>query len=122
MRFSDASFWQEQEKLGRVTQNSKSQPADISALEPGGALNAVRMLIRPLTWMLTGIRRVCRSSLMVEAHVLSNVVEQGLRTGAAVFDMKGQLNIHQTIDLSALKRLMWDNHNDGDEEVDGSKS
>ena len=54
--------------------------------------------------------------------MLSNVVEQGLRTGAVVFDTKGQLNIHQTIDLSALKQLIWDNHDDCDEEVGGLKS
>ena len=30
--------------------------------------NAVRMLIHPLSWSLTGIIRVCRSSLMVEAR------------------------------------------------------
>ena len=51
---------------------------------------------------------------MVEAHMLSNVVEQGLRTGAVVFDTKGQFNIHQTIDLSAMKQLTWDNHDDRD--------
>ena len=59
---------------------------------------------------------------MVEAYILSNVVEQGSRTGAIVFDMKGQLNIHQTIALSALKQFIWDNHDDCDEEVVGSKS
>ena len=59
---------------------------------------------------------------MVEAYMLSNVFEQGLRTGAVVFDMKGQLNVHETIDLSALKQLIWDNHDDCVEEVDGSKS
>ena len=42
---------------------------------------------------------------MVEAYMLSNVVDQGLRTRAVFFDMKGQLNICQTIDLSALKQL-----------------
>ena len=43
---------------------------------------------------------------MVEAYILSNVVEQGLRTEAVVFDMKGQLIVHRTIDLSALKQLI----------------
>ena len=113
VRFSDASFCQEQEQLDGVTRNSKSQQAGITAL---------LMLIHPLSWSLTGIRTVCRSSPMVEAYILSNVFEQGLRTGAVVFDMKGQLNIHQTIDLPALKQLIWDNHDDCDEEVDGSKS
>ena len=97
----------------------KSQQADITAMEPCDALSAVRMLIHSLSRSLTGIRRICRSSLMVKAYMLSNVVEQGSGTGAVVFDMKGQLNIHQTIDLPALKQFIWDNHDDRDEEVNG---
>ena len=59
---------------------------------------------------------------MVEPCIPSNVVEQGFRTGARVFDMKGHLNIRQAIDLSALKQLIWDNHDECDKGVDGSKS
>ena len=59
---------------------------------------------------------------MFDAYILSNVVQQRLRTRAVVADMKGQLTIHQTIGLSALKQLTWDNHDDCDEEVDGPKS
>ena len=76
VRLSDASFCQEQEQLDGVTQDSESQQAGITALAPGDALNAVRMLIL-LSWSLTGITRVCRSSPKVEAYVLSNDVEQG---------------------------------------------
>ena len=32
---------------------------------------------------------------MAEAYALSNAVEHGLRTRAAIVDMKGQLNIRQ---------------------------
>ena len=32
---------------------------------------------------------------MAEAHALSNAVEQGLRTRAAIVDMSGQPNIRQ---------------------------
>ena len=32
---------------------------------------------------------------MAEANALSNAVEQGLRTRAAIFDMRGQLNIRE---------------------------
>ena len=32
---------------------------------------------------------------MVEAHALSNAVEPGLRTRAAIVDMRGRLNIRQ---------------------------
>ena len=59
---------------------------------------------------------------MFEAYVLSNAIEQGLRTGTVVFDMKRQLNVHRTIDLSALKRRIWDNHDDCDGEATGLKS
>ena len=58
----------------------ESQKADITALEPGDALNAVRMLIRHLSWSLTGIGRICCVSLTIGAYILSNFVEQGLRT------------------------------------------
>ena len=96
---------------------------------------------------------------MAEAHALSsNAVQHGLRTRAAIVDVRGQLNIRQweetasaamghvwftdcesllahlispntkhvdnrrlAIDLSALKQLTWDNRDDCDEEVDGSK-
>ena len=152
------SFCQEQEQVDGITENFKSQQACITALAPGDALNAERMLIHPLSWSSTRIRRVCRSTLMAEANALSNAVEQGLRTRAAIFDMRGQLNIRQweetasaamghvwltdceslfahlvspntrqvdnkrlTIDLSALKQLMWDIREDCVEEVDGSK-
>ena len=95
---------------------------------------------------------------MFEAYALSNAVEHGLRTRAAIVDMRGQLNIRQweetasaamghvrftdceslfahlvssqtkqvdnkrlAIDLSALKQPIWDNFDDCDEEVDGSR-
>ena len=56
---------------------------------------------------------------MIEAYIQSNVVEQELQTGAVVFDMKGQLNIHQTIGLPALKQFIWDDHDVHDEKVNG---
>ena len=77
---SDASFCQEQEQIDGVTQSFKSQQACITALAPGNALDAEKMLIHPLSWSSTRIRRVCRSTLMAEAHALSNPVEHGLRT------------------------------------------
>ena len=155
---SDASFCQEQEQLDGVTQNFKSQQACVTALAPGNALNAEKMLIHPLSWSSTRIRRVCRVTLMAEAYALSNAVEHVLRTRATIVDMRGQLDIRQweetasaamghvwfadcespffhlispnakqvdnkrlAIDLSALKELLWDNRDNCDEEVDGSK-
>ena len=41
---------------------------------------------------------------------MSNVAEQELQIGAVVFDMQGQLNIHQTIGLPVLKHFLLDNH------------
>ena len=58
---------------------------------------------------------------MAEAYALSDAIERGLRTRPAVADTKGQLNIRQTIDLSTLKQIIWNNHDDCDEEADGSK-
>ena len=88
----------------------KSQQVFFTALALGDSFNAVKMLVRLLTWSLTGTRRIFRSSPMNEAYMLSDVVEQGLRTRAVVFDMKGQLNIHQTIGLPALTQFSWDNY------------
>ena len=95
MTTSDASFCQEQEHVGGITQNFKSQQACITVLAPGDALNVEKMLIHPLSWSSTRIRRVCRNTWMSEAYALSNAVEHGLRTRAAIVDMKGQLNIRQ---------------------------
>ena len=88
---SDASFCQEQEKIDRVTQNSKSQHYSLGSWYRA----AEKMLIHLLSWSSTRIRRVCRSALMAEAYALSNAVEHGLRTGATIVDMRGQLNIRQ---------------------------
>ena len=127
-------------------QNFKSQQACITALALGNALNAEKMLIHPTSWSSMRIRRACRSTLMEEACALSNAVEHGLRTRAAIVDMRGQLNIRlweetasaamgrvwftglrkplRTFDLSqhqARKQLIWDNRDDCDAEVDGPK-
>ena len=66
---SDASFWQEQEQLEGI-QNFKSQQACITALAPGNALNAEKMLIHTLSWSSKRIRRVCRSILMAKTYAL----------------------------------------------------
>ena len=88
MTISDVTFCQEEEQIDGVTQNFKSQQACITALALGKALNAGKMLIHPLSWSSTRIRRVCRSTPMAEAHALSNAVEHGLRTGATIVDMR----------------------------------
>ena len=85
----DASFCPEQEQIDGVTQNFKSQQACITALALGNALNAEKMLIHPLSWSSTRIRRVCRSTLTAEAYALSNAVEHGLRIRATIVDMRG---------------------------------
>ena len=50
---SDASFFQEQEQLDGITDNFKSQQACISALAPGNALNAGKMIFT----LRVGVRR-----------------------------------------------------------------
>ena len=92
---SDASFCQEQEQVDGITRESASQQACITALAPGNALNAVKMLIHPFCWSSTRIRRVCRSTLLSEAYALSNAVEQGSRIRDIIVDMKRQLNLRQ---------------------------
>ena len=91
---SDASFCQKQEQIDGATQNFKSQQACITALALGNALNAEKMFIHPLSWS-SRIRRVCRRTLMAEAHALSNAIEHGLRTRTTIVDMRGQLNLRQ---------------------------
>ena len=105
MTISDASLCQEQEPIEGVTQNFRSQEAFITALALGNALNAEKMLIHPLSWSSTRIRRVCRSTLKAEAYALSNAVEHGSRTRATIVDMKGQLNIRQWEETSGCSRL-----------------
>ena len=92
---SDAGFCQEQEQVGGITRAFRSQQACITALAPGDALNAEKMLIHPHSWSPTRITRVYRSTLLTEAYALSNAVEKGLRTRAIIVDMRGQLNIGQ---------------------------
>ena len=45
---------------------------------------------------------------MAEAYALSNAVEHGLRTPAAIVDMRGQINIRQFEEtVSAAMGLVW---------------
>ena len=73
----------------------KSQQACITALAPRNALNAEKMLIHPLSWSSTIIRRVCRNRLMAETYALSIAVEHGLRKQATIVHMRGQLHFRQ---------------------------
>ena len=108
MTISDASFCQEQGQLDGINQNFESQQACITALAHGNALNAEKMLIDPLSWSSTRIRRVCRSTLMAEAYALSNAVEHGLRPRATIVDMTGHLNIRQWEETnSAVTGHVW---------------
>ena len=105
---SDASSCQEQEQLDGITQHFKSQQACITALAPGNALNAGKTLVGILSWSSKRIRRVRRSTLMAEAHALSNAVEHGLRIRAAIVDMRGQLNIRRWEETaSAARGHVW---------------
>ena len=79
-RFCDDSRCHENRNNSKEsTRTQETQQVDITALKLGDALNAVRMLVRSLSWSLTGSRRIRRSSLMIGAHKLSNVVEQELQ-------------------------------------------
>ena len=92
MTNSDARFCQEPKQLDGITQSFKSQQACVTALAPGNALNVERMLVHLLRWSSTRTRRVCISTLKAEACALSNAVQHGWRTRAAIVDMRGPLN------------------------------
>ena len=55
----------------------------------------------------------------MELTYCPTLLSRDCELGLVSFDVKGQLNIHQTIDLPALKQFIWDNHDVRDEEVDG---
>ena len=55
-------------KLTESLRTSKSQQACITALASGNVLSAEKMLIHPLSWSSTRIRRACRSTLTAEAY------------------------------------------------------
>ena len=100
---SDASFCQQ---IDGVTQNFKSQQACITAWALGNALESEKRHIHPLSWSSTRSRSVLRSTLMAEACALSNAVEHGLRTRAAIVDMR--LNIRQWEETaSAAMGQVW---------------
>ena len=87
LKISNARLCQETEHHDGVTQHFESQQGYITALAPSKALNA-KMFIHPLRWSSTKIRRISRSTLMTEAYALSNGVEHGLRTCAALVVMR----------------------------------
>ena len=58
-------------------------------------MKAEKMRIHSLSWSSTRTSRVCRSTLMAEAYALSNAVDHGLQTRAAIVDMRGQLSVRQ---------------------------
>ena len=88
-------------------QKFKSQQACITALAPGNALNAQKMLIHPLSRGSTRISRVCRSTLMA-ACALCNAGEHGLRTRTTIVDMGGQLIFRQCEETaSALRKSLF---------------
>ena len=91
----DANFCQETQHHCGITQHFKSQQTYITALAPGNAPNADKMIMHPLCWSPTRVRRGCRSTFMAETHALFNGFEHGLRLRAALVDMKGRLIIRR---------------------------
>jgi hypothetical protein len=62
-------------------------------LAQADAVNAKEMVVYPIMWSSTVIKRVCRSTMMAETFAMIRGTEAGARTRAAIVDMKGQLNM-----------------------------
>ena len=77
-KISDAGVCQEQDQFDGITQNFISQQACVTALAPSNALNPGRMVVHLYELKFDENQKNCRSTLMTEANVLSNAVEQGL--------------------------------------------
>ena len=82
-------------KLTESLESSNDSKFFLTALAPGNALNAEKMIIHPSSWSSTRVTRVCRSALMTDVYALCNVVEHCLRTRVIIVDMRRQLNIRQ---------------------------
>ena len=89
----DASFCNENESVKGILEPGRSQQGYVVCLAQADAVNAKEMVVHPIIWSSTVIKRVCRSTMMAETFAMSRGTEAGARIRAAVVDMKGQLNM-----------------------------
>ena len=64
-------------------------------LAPSSTVNEKEVIIHPISWSSTGIKRVCRSTLMAETFAMIKGTEAGARIRAAFVDMKGKLDMRR---------------------------
>ena len=91
---TDASFCNEAplDAQGNPEEH-RSQQAYLNALGPANTVNAEQIVVHPISWGSTVIKRVCRATLMAETFAMINGTERGTRLRAAVVDCKGQLDM-----------------------------
>ena len=90
---TDASFCNESEFVKGVLEPGRSQQGYVVCLAQADAVNAKEMVVHPIVWSSTVIKRICRSTMMAETFAMIRGTEAGARIRAAVVDMKGQLNM-----------------------------
>ena len=92
---TDASFCNEAVDVHGATERGRSQQGYVVCLAPGGTVVEKEVVIHPISWSSTTIKRVCRSTLMAETFAMIRGTEAGARIRAAVVDMKGELDMRQ---------------------------
>ena len=90
---TDASFCNENEFVKGVLEPGRSQQGYVICLAQADAVNAKEMVVHPIIWSSTVIKRVCRSTMMAETFAMIRGTEAGARIRAAIVDMMGKLNM-----------------------------
>ena len=90
---TDASFCNENEYVKGVFEPGRSQQGYIVCLAQHNAVEAEEMIVHPISWSSTVIKRVCRSTMMAETFAMIKGTEAGAKIRAAVVDMKGKLSM-----------------------------
>ena len=79
---TDASFCNESEFVKGVLEPGRSQQGYVICLAQADAVNAKEMVVHPIVWSSTVIKRVCRSTMMAETFAMIRGTETGARIRA----------------------------------------
>ena len=90
---TDASFCNEDEYVRGVFEPGRSQQGYIVCLAQANAVEAEEVIVHPISWSSTVIKRACRSTMMAETFAMIKGTEAGSKIRAAVVDMKGKLSM-----------------------------
>ena len=104
---SDASFCNETVNIAGVLEPGRSQQGYMVALAPAGIVNMSEAVIHPISWSSTHIKRVCRATLMAETFAMIKGTEAGIRIRAAIVDMKGQLDMRNSVTGKTVRLEPW---------------